>query len=381
MRLRWIPYASVLLAGVLAAPRAQALFTFPHRDNDGSDQIIVNATYSWGYDTNVFAQRVKKGAVSELLTVGADYTRRAGLISVEASAALNGGAFAGLPGQNYTDPSFTLGFTKGTGRTTGSLVFTAAKTNAPDPVANDRAVAWNYSAALATLYKLIGRYDFRNTATVGGTSYQNEKIFTDQDAYSDAFLLDAIYDSKLTVDTGYQITVDQTHDTLNTSQAWTFGGTGTILPNLTGNVDIGYAYDIATARHQKEEDFSSLSGDASLKWNYSRTVSFTGTASKAFGISSTDVITDTTNAGLQASGNVGKRFRTDIAVDYVGTDFLSPNGLGRRDTLIEVPVDLGTALTTHLRVNLNYTWMENYSNLSAGRFVRETLTLTLIATY
>ena len=46
-----------------------------------------------------------------------------------------------------------------------------------------------------------------------------------------------------------------------------------------------------------------------------------------------------------------------------------------------IPADIGTALTTHLRVNLNYTWMENYSNLSSGRFVRETLTLTLIATY
>ena len=47
-----------------------------------------------------------------------------------------------------------------------------------------------------------------------------------------------------------------------------------------------------------------------------------------------------------------------------------------------IPVDLGTAVDdAHPREDLNYTWMENYSNLSSGRFIRETLTLTLTATY
>ena len=49
--------------------------------------------------------------------------------------------------------------------------------------------------------------------------------------------------------------------------------------------------------------------------------------------------------------------------------------------LLQLTADLGTAITTHLRVNLNYTYLENYSNLSSGKFIRETITLTLIATY
>src|SRR5471032_219023 len=124
-----LPLAVAVLCGALAAPRARALLTFPHRDNDGADVIIVNGTYSIGYDTNVFAQRVKKGAYTQLFTAGATYTRHAGLITVEASVSANAGSFAGLPGQDYTDPSFALGFTKGTGRTTGTLSLSASKSN------------------------------------------------------------------------------------------------------------------------------------------------------------------------------------------------------------------------------------------------------------
>ncbi len=93
------------------------------------------------------------------------------------------------------------------------------------------------------------------------------------------------------------------------------------------------------------------------------------------------MVTDTTTVSASAAGNIGKRFRSDIGITYVGTDFISANGLGRKDTLWEVPVDLGTAITTHIRLNLNYTWMENYSNLSSGKFIRESITLSIIATY
>ncbi len=320
---------------MLAAPRTEALLTFPHRDNDGADQIIVTGAYSIGYDTNVFAQRAnKKAAYTQLLTAGASYTRRAGLITVDAGISANAGAFAGLPGQNYTDPAFSLGFSKGTGRTTGTLQFSAAKSNAPDPVANDRAIAWNYSAAQGLRYPLIDRYFFSNTATVGGTSYQNKNLFSNQVAYSDALLMNVIYDSKLTFDTGYHVALDETHDTTNWAHNFTFGAVGNIIPNVTGSIDLGYAYDEAKTRHQKESGYQSLTGDTNLIWHFSRALSFTGTAAKSFGISSTDVITNTTSAGIVASGNVGKRFKTDLGFNGNWTAFLSPNGLGRRDTLL-----------------------------------------------
>src|SRR5471030_2522348 len=92
-----LPLAVAVLCGALAAPRAQALLTFPHRDNDGADQVIVTGTYSIGYDTNVFAQRAKTSALTQTFSCGATYTRRAGVIGVEAGVSMNAGAFAGLP--------------------------------------------------------------------------------------------------------------------------------------------------------------------------------------------------------------------------------------------------------------------------------------------
>ena len=59
----------------------------------------MNANYSFGEDTNVFAQRVKKSAITQLFTAGALYTRKAGLISVDAGVTFNAGAYAGLPGR------------------------------------------------------------------------------------------------------------------------------------------------------------------------------------------------------------------------------------------------------------------------------------------
>jgi len=82
-----------------------------------------------------------------------------------------------------------------------------------------------------------------------------------------------------------------------------------------------------------------------------------------------------------ADFTLGKQLRTNIGVTYVGTDFLGPNSLGRRDTLWEFPVNIGTAINTHIRVNLAYAYMINTSTLSNSSFTCETITLSLQATY
>ena len=64
---------------------------------------------------------------------------------------------------------------------------------------------------------------------------------------------------------------------------------------------------------------------------------------------------------------VAKRFRTEMAVTYVPTDFLGRAGKGRRDRLWEFQPNLGTALTTHIRCNLGYGYLINYSNFSGRR--------------
>src|SRR5665213_3185265 len=141
MRDRRLPYASLLFLWItMATQTARALLVF----NEGKDQVYVTSTYSIGYDTNVFSQRVAKGALTQALSFGASYSRKAGLIGVNASFGMNFGQFFGIPGQDYADPSLTLAFDKGVGRTTGSLSFNVQKVNTPDPIANNRAIGWDY---------------------------------------------------------------------------------------------------------------------------------------------------------------------------------------------------------------------------------------------
>ncbi len=120
----------------------------------------MNANYTFGYDSNVFTQNVARGSSTENWTFGTSYTRRAGLIAVSAAVNWNFGDFGQFASQNFVDPSYTLSFTKGTGRTTGSLTFTAQRTDQPDPDANDRAIAWNYNVGLNLRYPVNDRYYF-----------------------------------------------------------------------------------------------------------------------------------------------------------------------------------------------------------------------------
>lgn len=378
MRHRRFLYASLLLLGItMATQPARALLVF----NDGKDQVFVTSTYSIGYDTNVFSQRVAKGALTQAFSFGASYTRKAGLITVNAAFSMNLGQFFGIPGQDYADPTFTLGFNKGVGRTTGGLTFNVTKVNTPDPIANDRAIGWNYGTSLNLRYPVIERFFLTNTTGVSGSSYANETLFAAQQTYSDGIIMNFIYDSKLDLTAGYNFTLSHTHDTTSYDHSLNLGANGNVLPKLDGSISVGYSADFNDYTHAKSEFFSGLDANTSLSWRVTRSLSLTGSVSKAFTISSTDITLDTINYGISAETVLAKRFRTAVAVTYVPTDFLGRAGLGRRDRLWEFQPNIGTAITTHIRCNLGYGYLVNYSNFADSAFTNEVITFSATATY
>jgi hypothetical protein len=378
MRHRRFLHASLLLLGItMATLPARALLMF----NDGKDQVFVTSTYSIGYDTNVFSQRVAKGALTQAFSFGANYTRKAGLITVNASFSMNLGQFFGIPGQDYADPTLTLGFSKGVGRTTGSLTFNVTKVNTPDPIANDRAVGWNYGTALTLRYPVIERFYLGNVTSVGGSSYANETLFAAQQNYSDGITMNFIYDSKLDLTDAYNFTLSHTHDTTSYDHSFNIGANGNVLPKLDGSIAVGYSADFNDYTHAKSEFFSGLDANTSLTWRLTRSLSLTGSVSKGFQISSTDITTDTIDYRLDAETVLLKRFRTEMSVTYVPTDFLGRTGLGRRDRLWEFQPNVGTAITTHIRCNVGYGYLINYSNVADAAFTNEVITFSATATY
>jgi hypothetical protein len=378
MRDRRFLYASLLFLGItMATQTAHALLVF----NDGKDQVFVTSTYSVGYDTNVFSQRTAQGALTQALSFGASYSRKAGLIGVNATFGMNFGQFFGIPGQDYADPSATLTFNKGVGRTTGVLSFNVAKVNTPDPIANDRAIGWDYGASLNLRYPVIERFYLTSVTSVGGSSYANETLFAQQQTYSEAINMNFIYDSKLDLSDGYIFALSTTHDTTSYNHSFNLGANGNILPKLDGSISVGYTLDQDDYAHAPSEEFNGIDANISLNWRVTRSFSLTGTAGKDFAISSTDITTDTTTLRLDAETVVAKRFRTEMAVTYVPTDFLGRAGKGRRDRLWEFQPNLGTALTTHIRCNLGYGYLINYSNFSNAEFTNEVITLSVTVSY
>jgi Putative beta-barrel porin 2 len=375
---RRLLYVSLtLLSWFMAAPKAHALLAF----DDGKERVYVTGTYSFGYDTNIFAQSVARGALTQAWSLQSTFSRRAGIISVDGTIEVNSENFNGISGQDFSDPGVTLTFTKGIGRTTGSLGFTAQKQNTPDPVANNRSVSWTYGSTLDLRYPVNQRFYFTNSSGVTGTYYTNKALFSDLESFTDGLDVNLVYDSKLDLDTGYDFAYSDTRDTRALDQGFTLGADGSIFPKLNGSLVVGDTWRQAVYSHARSETFQAITAGAALKWALSRQISIGVVVTKGLSISSTDISTDTLSSAVSADLALGRRLRGTIGLDYIPTTFLGRAGAGRKDYLWEVPVTLYTSITTHLRTSVTYAYETNYSNFSIARFVRETLSLSLTATY
>jgi hypothetical protein len=349
--------------------------------NEGRDQVFINASLSFGYNSNVFDQKIAQGSPSATLAYSANYVRRSGVISVNATAAFTYDQFSSVKGQNVLDPNLSLVLAKGIGRTTGSLEFDAKRESQPDPDVNDRPISWNYSGTLNLRYPVNERYYLTSATDFNDVVYDNRVLFSDQDSYGENLGINYIYDSKLDLFGNYRVRTSDTPAVSEFDQSAIIGANGTLLPKLSGTVSIG---EERTESHTKgigDTTYDDLTSSVNLYWRYSRLLSLNGSVSKDFSITATDIQVDTTSESVSADASLGHRWRTNAGVTHVGTDFLGIPGANRRDSLWEFSANVGTGITTHIRVNLGYLYEINYSTLSTAEFVDESVTLAIFASY
>jgi len=129
---RWLTATTAALC--LAATQGWALVRF----DDGNDQIFVNTSLSVAYDSNIFASNGGSGDVLTTTSLSLEYTRRAGYIGINASAAWNLGRFDSNTGQDFSNPALHLELVKGSGRTTGTLTLDASRNSSADTTVNMR---------------------------------------------------------------------------------------------------------------------------------------------------------------------------------------------------------------------------------------------------
>jgi hypothetical protein len=357
---------------------AHALFNF----NQGKDLVFVSASYSIGWDSNVFTRAASQGAFSQSASASIDYSRQAGLIGVNVTASASSGSFAGIRGQDFFDPSVSVAFRKRYGRTTGAWTTSARHESQPDPDVGERTKAWAYNSVLDVRYPISDRFYLSNNLGYSGRFYTNNKSFSDLDSYSESISANYVYTSKLDLNTGYSIRISQTSkDTTAYDQSLTVGASGGILPKLTGLINVGIQRRDSDSTLGHHEAFTSFTSATSLKWLFSRKISFSGDLVEDFSTSATDISTNRLSAGLHGTASLTSKFIGNAGATYSITHFLGVAGEGRRDDLLQFDASLGLALTTHIRLSLSFLYMINWSTLSSADFERESVTLTAIATY
>lgn len=368
----------LLLICVLSARPAWALFNL----NEGKDLIFVNASYSIGYDSNVFTRSSANGSFTQAATLAIDYSRQAGIISVNANASMSSGTFAGIRGQDFLDPSLSLAFRKRYGRTTGALTLTAHRDSQPDFDANTRTQAWAYGTNLDLHYPVNDRYYITDNIGYNGKFYADSLTFSDLNTWSEGVFINYIYTSKLDLNGGYTIRVsDTSKSTKAYDNSFTIGASGGILPKLSGTIRMGYQFRTSESVLGGREEFSAFNSATQLKWLYSRKMSFSGDISEDFSTSSTDISTDRFSTGVHVNTSLTTKMIGNFGVSYSDTKYLGKAGEGREDYMVQFDASVGVAITTRWRATLNYLYQVNWSNKPNSDFKRETITLTLLAAY
>ncbi len=371
-----IPAAIALFATAFSS--AHALFTL----DQGKDLIFVNGSYSIGYDSNVFTRAASKSSFTQSVAASVDYTRQAGLIGVTANIGVTSGQFESVRGQNFTNPSLSVSLRKRYGRTTGTLLVSAQRESQPDPDVGARTQSWSYAAGLDARYPVNDRYYLTNSFHGSLRDYTDTAVYSNLTTYSEAVAINYIYTSKLDLNGAYTLGIsDTSRSTKAYDHSFTVGASGSILPKLSGTINVGLERRISQSPQGGSEGFNSFNSGTSLRWMLSRRVTFSGDLTDGFSTTATDVSVNRASAGLHSTVSLSNKYNCGAGIAYTISDFLGKAGAGRRDDMLQFDASIGLAITTHLRTTLAYLYMLNYSNLAAAEFDRQSVTLSISGTY
>ena len=367
---RWLTATTAALC--LAATQGWALVRF----DDGNDQIFVNTSLSVAYDSNIFASNGGSGDVLTTTSLSLEYTRRAGYIGINASAAWNLGRFDSNTGQDFSNPALHLELVKGSGRTTGTLTLDASRNSSADTTVNMRTDSWNYLAGLNWKYPVIDRYSLSGGFNYGLTTYEDPAPgIYNLTTYGSSLDLFYAYTSARDLIAGYAVQFsDSGAGTRSIDHSFTVGVSGKILAKVNGTVRAGYQL-----RQQQAtgETFGSWTASASSTWNLNRRVSFTATLSKAFTTSAADSTVDNLAANLDMQYALRARWSLYAGIGGGKNDFLSGSDAGRRDYYLTWSTGVNYSLNDHFKASLTYSYFQNWSNRSSGVFDRQSVTLNL----
>lgn len=384
---------AIVLAVSLACSPGRALVSL----NDGHDKIFVSGSLSVSHDSNVFANSDNRGDYVYSTSLGAEYTRRAGWIGVNASASVSSSHFANLRGQDFDNPSFGLEFTKQSGRTTGALTLSAARESRADAAVNLRSTSWNIPIGLHFKYPIVGTYTLAGSLGYSSRRYLDETVFASLATYNASVDLLHVLTTERDVMAGYRYRFSETsRNSTSVDHSFSLGLNGKLIRGIMGGFRVGYqirnADGIVNAAGLRTADtsFGSWTASGSAMYAISKKMQLSGTIAKDFSTTATDSSVDTTTAGLELQYAYSSHWSMNASAGWGDTVFLGESGrvvisagppplLGahRHDNYLTWGGTLGYSLNEHLRTSLNYTWFKNWSTISYGDFLRSSWSVSM----
>jgi len=380
----------VWLALMLATGKLRALVRF----NDGTDQVYVNGSFSIGHSSNLSASSTGTGDYSYSAAASINYTRHAGLIAVNANVSFSLTDYLLHKDATYNsfNPTYSVEFDKGTGRTVGALNLSASRSAQADAAANIHDVSWNYAAGLTFKYPVISRYSFSGSLSYGLLDYTDKSgqanlvdLSTIAASLSLYYILNDEHDLFATYRYRYQ---EASSSTSSTDDAVMVGVNGKVIWEINGNVSIGYqvrypkGFDTGGASAGADNPIYDWTGSAGLSYSINKKTSLAATASKDFNTSSTDATTDTTSGTLNLNYAYNAKVHATAGLTGGEVEYLGPFGLvvgtdtQRIDYNFGWNVGTGYTYNDHFNVSFAFNYLRNWSNVSVATFSSEGWTLT-----
>lgn len=364
------------LAGPWLAP-VRALVRF----NDGKDQVFLVLKGGVISDSNIFASAQGERDIVLFADATAEYERKAGLISVDASLGAEAGFFQEFSEEDYLNPKASLQFTKNGGRTTGSLALSAQRESRADVAVNVRTKSWDYHSTLKVRYPVIEKYSIAGELSYDQRDFLDNPQLIDLDTYTASADVFYAYSSQRDLFAGYRLRVSESAaDRRYADHALTTGISGKITPRLNGTFRIGYQVrDESGPRSPENHD--GLTTALAATWSIGSRATLTGQLSKDFATTATDVSNDTSAATLDFKFSVTARLNTFAGVGAGRTQFLGQAGARREDTYATANLGATYAFNKKFTGSLAYTYFNNWSTLALADYDRHTLTASLSARY
>jgi hypothetical protein len=373
--------AAAVAAIVVSARPAQGLVSL----EDGKDHLFVDATVQAAYDTNVFTNAQDRGSLVYQGTLGTEFTRRAGWIGVNVSASLAWARYANFRNQDYVDPKVSAELTKQTGRTTGSLTFSAERVNKADVDVNTRDISWNYNVGLNFQYPVIERYSISGAFAYSRSDYEDQALFVNQATYSGNLYLYYILNEQRDLFIDYReryTAVDRGVSDLDDSIS--MGVSGKVYGPFNGSLQAGYQRRTPVSGPVSERVRSNdVTVSGSLTWNINRRMNLTADLSRDFSTTAEAQSIETSKAGLTFQDSFTAKSSGTLEGEVGENRFLgagpstSQQDTDRLDQFATLSASYFYTLNQHLKIFATYSYYRNWSTLSFADFPREEMSMGL----